>query len=404
MQRALRNLTRQIVTAGIILGAMSAFPVSPAHSEETVTPVPATYKELIQGMGLVNKGDYKAALPVLKAAYQKNQMPMECSYNIGVCYWQMGNIEQAVQYFDFVCKNWPKGEAAKHAEENLKKISPLGTAKLSAVDGPTMNNPAWAKFHVNQYGHMIVNAQMNGVPVRMLFDTGCEVTMATVSQLEEFGVKYKTGATKMRVQGVGGESETRVALVNLTVGGLTRPVHVLVQDDSVIKGNQGAAAALDVPLLGENFFSDLTIEVDGPRERIGFSMPEGKRPERSLGSVPFSRQGLNIMIRPKIMGRECDMILDTGASSLAFTDRQYSGLGFSRPTSADSSASLGVGGFREGYRFFIDTVELGPIKKRGVHASLSLNSNFPAPLFGVSFLGGAHFLVEPKLKQIFFLE
>ena len=96
------------------------------------------------------------------------------------------------------------------------------------------------------------------------------------------------------------------------------------------------------------------------------------------------------------------MILDTGSSSVAFTDRQFSGFGFNRPTSANSGTSLGVGGARSSFSFVVDKVELGPVSREGVKSSLDLNGTMTYPLLGQSFLQGLHFIIEPKLKQVIF--
>jgi predicted aspartyl protease len=96
------------------------------------------------------------------------------------------------------------------------------------------------------------------------------------------------------------------------------------------------------------------------------------------------------------------MILDTGASGLAFTDRQYSGFGFLRPENADRGGSMGVGGKRAGFHFYVKDIKLGPIFRDSAEASLSLDGTMPEPLLGASFLRDLHFTIEPQLKQIVF--
>jgi clan AA aspartic protease (TIGR02281 family) len=203
--------------------------------------------------------------------------------------------------------------------------------------------------------------------------------------------------------GVGGEAQTQIAPVVITVGPIARSLNLLVQDDAVLRANQGASAIVGQPLLGQNFFHDLAVEIDETTHRIAFMAPQTKSVPGDA-SIPFRREGNLVIVKPKIMGRECEMILDTGASSLAFTDRQFSGFGFNRPTNANSATSTGVGGNRSSYMFFVDKVELGPVAREGVKASLDLNGTMTYPLLGAPFLDGLHFIIEPKLKQVIFVK
>ncbi len=237
----------------------------------------------------------------------------------------------------------------------------------------------------------------------MIFDTGADACFATTSQLSGQGIVLNTQRSNMRMVGIGGETQTQVAQVVIAVGPVARAVSLLIQDDAVLRANQGASAVVDQPLLGQNFFQDLAVEVDEPTGRIALSAPQTKA-VKGEDVIPFHREGNLIIVKPKIMGRECEMILDTGASSVAFTDRQFSGFGFSRPTSANTSTSLGVGGKRSSFMFSVDKVELGPIAREGVRSSLDLNGTMSYPLLGQSFLQGLHFIIEPKLKQVIFLK
>jgi len=109
-----------------------------------------------------------------------------------------------------------------------------------------------------------------------------------------------------------------------------------------------------------------------------------------------------MIIRPKVNGRECDMIFDTGSSLIAFADRHMAGCGLELPPSARSALSGGVGGSRQAFNFSLDSVQLGPVTKRNPQASVMINSQLPDPLFGQSFLTGLRYTIDPVRKVIRF--
>ncbi|HEY9717970.1 MAG TPA: retropepsin-like aspartic protease, partial [Trichormus sp.] len=373
-------------------------------------------KDFDDGTAQIQAKNYQVAIRDFQRAYQHNVNPDMCSYYIGVCYVGLGDLPHGKQYFEFVYAHFPGTTAATLSATAMKQIASIpANAVIAVATGAPSSAPApspsagvitegWQPYRSNGSGSILVNATIDGQPATMMFDTGAEVSMITTSQLERMGIKLgKLQSTNARIHGTGGESEVSVANVVISAGGLTRRTILFVQDDRVLSGNQGASAVFGFPLLGQTFFGDFAYEIDGRNQMISIHAPStAKSKGYDPNEVPFSYGGKCVVVKPIIHGRECEMILDTGAAYVAFTDGQFSGFGFSRPTSARQGYSIGIGGKRSSYQFNIDSVKLGSIDKQTVRAGLDLNGTMPKPLLGMSFLEHEHFIVEPKLHVIRF--
>jgi clan AA aspartic protease (TIGR02281 family) len=377
----------------------------------------AANKDFDDGTAQIQAKNFQVAIKDFQRAYQHNVNPEMCSYYIGVCYVGLGDLPHGKQYFEFVNAHFPGTTAASLAATAMKQIASIPANMVIAVStqAPGSAPPApsasagiitegWQPYRSNGSGSIIVSATIDGQPAMMMFDTGAEVSMITTSQLERMGIKLgKIHASNARIHGTGGESEVSVADVVISAGGLTRRTILFVQDDRVLSGNQGASAVFGYPLLGQTFFGDFAYEIDGRNQMISIHAPStAKSKGYDPNEVPFTYGGKCVVVKPIIHGRECEMILDTGAAYVAFTDGQFSGFGFSRPTSARQGYSIGVGGKRNSYQFNLDSVKLGPLEKQTVRAGLDLNGTMPKPLLGMSFFEHEHFIVEPKLHVIRF--
>ncbi|HEY9777589.1 MAG TPA: retroviral-like aspartic protease family protein [Planktothrix sp.] len=392
--------TRKIVTALLCLLAWSTSSAradstqSTVTTETTITSLDITPNKVIAaGIELQKQGRYNEAVQQFQASYTKNDQPDLACFLMSDCFARQGNLPKAKQYLEFVCKNWPNSTVVPAAQAVLKTIT--------AATSPPALTKTYAPFQRTGQGHMIVSALINGHQTPMIFDTGAGACFATTSQLTQAGITINASGHGGRAQGMGGEIQVSTAEVTIQVGGLSRRVILCVQDDEVQMRTQGHRSVAGYPLLGQNFFGDVAVEIDGPNQQIAFSTALDKVPQ-GVENTAYRLDGAHLIVTPKVNSRECEMILDTGASAVTFSDAQFSGFGFSRPTNADRSMSLGVGGLRQAYSFYLDTVELGPIKHKGVQAMLGINGGVKYPLLGASFLRDAHFTIEPKIKRLLF--
>jgi aspartyl protease family protein len=103
-------------------------------------------------------------------------------------------------------------------------------------------------------GHFIVNAQVNGTPLRALVDTGATTVAINMSDARRTGVNF-AGAQRVWVQTAGGTRQAlAVRLANVRVG------EVLVHD---VEATVSEADELPIALLGMSFLSQLEMQRSG---------------------------------------------------------------------------------------------------------------------------------------------
>lgn len=349
------------------------------------------------GVKLYNQGNVKAALPYFEAAAQTNS---DASYYQGLCYQRLGDMASARRVWrstSFQFPHSPASHAAYTALRQLEAAYPMPTKEVSAggakkdAQSETMPDVVEVPFARLASGHIIVPCAVNGKRVDMMFDTGAADCFFKQEDFEKMGLKVPQG-TRKRYIGVGGEITATIVPVRLSVGGLTRSVNVSVQDGSY----QRSDASVDptsYPLLGENFFGDLVYQIDSNNDVIKFLKTSAK-----VGGekVSFKRERNNLVVVVKVNGRECPMILDTGADTVCFSDKHLAALGINRPTDANAGYSGGVGGRRHSYSFFVDSIKLGSVERKNVRACVALDSTMDMPLLGASFLKGLVLTFDPS--------
>lgn len=363
--------------------------VSPLLAQQT------TYYE--QGVKLYNKGDYKEAIRYFQAAAQQNSA--DASYYQGLCYQRLGDLANAKRLWLVTETRFPKttaSQAATSAIQQLNRSYPTQTTQATsgpasqADDSPLQQDINVPFFRLSS-GHIIVPCAVNGKSVNMMFDTGAADCFFTQEDFDKMGLKVPAGKKK-RYLGVGGEVSATVVPVNLSVGALTRPVNVSVQDTSYQR-SPATADATSFPLLGQNYFGDLPYQIDSNNNVVRFL----KSTSKTAGErVPFKRDGNNLIVTVKVNGRECPMLLDTGADTICFSDKHLASLGINRPTDANAGFSGGVGGRRHSFVFYVDSIKLGSVEKKHVQASVALDSTMDMPLLGASFLQNLILTFDPS--------
>lgn len=373
-------------------------------SEKSVATPARPHAIFDQGVAFFQKGQYQEALAKFIASYNANEDPPVACLHQGISYYRLADYKRAEQMFQFTIDTFPDSLAAKTAADwlaMLKKERPGSEAKKIEKDVPgaiLMTVP----YVLSEDGHMLVTVRINDKPIVCFFDTGAEMTFFTSSQLARAGIKLDTQRSGARAEGIGGEAQLEKARVVVSLGGLYRPMTIYIQDDGSMIKNSGSDAIFAYPLLGQDFYGGLPYTIDDRSHTISFlkSAPAGRDPD----AVPYTLEGRAIVVTPKVNGRECPMYLDTGASSVAFSDDHLAYYSISRPTNAIKGLSVGVGGQRQSYIFEIDNMSLGPIERKRVRATCSVHSKMGKPLLGRSFLAGLRFTIDPKAKLIHFEE
>ncbi len=368
---------------------------------------------------LYNGKKFAEALAIFEGSGVDAAQSANAGYYRGLCYIQLGKTKEGVAVFRQVATKYAGTAAATSSMRALASMEGVrsgGNAQVRA-DAPPATGPIdWdmlpdhvvVPFRKSYDGHMYVTAEMNGVPVPMIFDTGAAATTCAESLLSESNIRINRSRFHGRALGVGGEVSTNLALVSLRLGAIERNIPLWIVDDRAIPDRSSKVGR---SLLGQSFFSDIPYMIDDSKSVIIFSRPSAALNGGSGSSsavrlkdneVPFRKVGGNILVTVKINGRECDMFLDTGAATVAFADRHLALCGLNRPTDAFAGHGGGVGGQRDAFAFEIDSVRLGPVERKNVRAQVLINANFDKPLLGQSFLSGLRYTIDPTRNSIRF--
>ncbi|HEX8232077.1 MAG TPA: aspartyl protease family protein [Caulobacteraceae bacterium] len=155
-------------------------------------------------------------------------------------------------------------------------------------------------FDFLNQARIYIPVTLNGHPVKVLLDSGAEVTVIDKGFAERIGVKF-TG--KGVAGGTGGQTEGYLAEgVTVKVGNMTldsRNVGVIDMAD--------VSKRLGIPLpvvLGEDVFKQLIVDIDFDRRTIAFSDPEGFRPPAGAAVVPVRQEGGIRSVPVRVEGHE----------------------------------------------------------------------------------------------------
>ena len=146
--------------------------------------------------------------------------------------------------------SWSSSDADSAPVENPDK--PSDRPQVAAATTPSVSGVANQRITRSFDGHFYVTAQVNGVPIRFMIDTGASMVALSAEDADRARVPMDGQVGIAR--GAGGDVElTQTRIDSITVGGLTaRAVRGAVIDQ------------LDHSLLGQTFLSQLqSVEISG---------------------------------------------------------------------------------------------------------------------------------------------
>jgi hypothetical protein len=155
---------------------------------------------------------------------------------------------------------WTDGAGVSHYTTNPDSIPDEFLPDVRIIDASRPAGeapapaPAGSTIPLTSGSPIMVTAQLNGVSLTLMLDTGADRTMLAPAALERAGVETAAGR-RVRVIGVSGESEGReVTLQRLDIAGARLgPVAVVA--------HEVPAAGID-GLLGRDLLDAFTITVD----------------------------------------------------------------------------------------------------------------------------------------------
>lgn len=370
-----------------------------------------------QGVKLYNQRNFKAAAPYFEAAIRGSAWDSKAFYYAALTYQQLGDWTRAKQTYREIMRRFPGSEAAKLAASVLQRLDPEFVKKMTAVEAPIATGavapttilrattrsadydqlPNEGKIYFERkQNSQLVEAQVNGRPINMIFDTGASTCVFGKNHLRQLGVTPPSGAPTGQAYGVGssGAVGTWEMPVDLKVGNIVRRnFNVSVQEEMPTD-----------PLLGQTFFRDFEYTTDPGNNSIAFRKKGGT--ESLYGdrySVPFTREGRELVVTVQVNGKACPMYFDTGADRISFSKAHLGQLGLSIPEDAQEGLSTGIGGTTTSYNFSVERMVLGPIDKSNVEVSAVSETRMPRPLLGQNFFKDWQFTIDNDRHVIRFV-
>ena len=328
-------------------------------------PSAAADANFTYGQTLFNKGDYKNASRYFGVALQSNPKDLSTIRYIASCYQRQGDMTNANKWADYFKSvqraqgggGGGSGSAPQPSSSHSVSVAPSGEAPSEG------NLPEICRVPFVKDGRLlIIDGSVNNRPIKMCFDTGAEQISFGQNHLEGI-LRGTEGQPVGYAAGVGSSGSVPVWMkqATLKIGSIERrncPIFI----------QQSMPPPL-VPLLGQEFYKDyeFTIDYQGTEKDRG-TITFIKKGSSSAGggggglySVPFTRDGNELVVTVEINGRPCEMYFDTGAASIVFTEDQLKKVGVSVPDDAVAESMGGIGGTTSGKSFVIQRMRMGPI-------------------------------------------
>lgn len=352
------------------------------HYNKDIAGATKAYAELIRMMPDSNGASYaRAALAKLDAALLSSlPMPSRAAQQT---YSQPGSTARAAT-------------AGGASQEQFRQSS-------SVASNPNDKLPDDCRiYYTLENNSFVLDAYVNGRPMKMIFDTGAEICAFGKDNLAAAGIPAPTGQSTGTAHGVGdgGAQATWGMNVDLKVGTIERKnFHIKVQDS--VNGHA---------LLGQTFFQDFTYTIDNGAHSIHFVKKRNSAgssyavdPSRDPNAVPFVRQGNELVVTVAVNGRPTQLYFDTGATSVSLTKAQCKQLGITIPEDAENMEVIGIAGSTRAKLFNVRTLKMGPIEKRDFPIHVSDSEVAGLGLLGQTFYNDHQYTIDYERGYIHFL-
>jgi len=227
-----------------------------------------------------NAKNYRAATPLFEAALKAGESNPTSLYYCALSNQLSGNRARAKQLFEYVSSNFPGSQVAAMASTALKQWQGTASSSSSSTSASISDTPSstgrgsggvaispaaselQVPFTAGPGGHMLVNAEINGKPYAMYFDTGAEGISFTQNDLKKLRIEVPENARESLVHGVGGSTRSwDFNIDKLKVG-------PIVKED--LAAHVVEKSSMDYPLLGQSFFGDYEYTIDNEHHVINF--------------------------------------------------------------------------------------------------------------------------------------
>jgi predicted aspartyl protease len=359
-----------------------------------------------QGVKYYQAGNYKAANENFARIGGADSQPTVLYYQ-ALCNQQMGNNTAALQLYKKINNNFPNSQEAKLSQQYLARLAGRsavvgnGAARSAGHSNGTsagglgsrdrLPDSSGVSFHRGPGNHMLVNAEVGGRMMEVMFDTGAEQSYFGRNQLINAGCKFYPTGEKTSSYGVGGKVDVDICACEVRLGDIVRTIPIMV-----------SAQNTDIPLLGQSFFNPFRYDIDTSAGIIHFQRKGAHSNEGfDTMNVPFTPKGNELEVICSIDGHDCKAYFDTGAGCSMFSLAVLQNMGISVPRDAEPLMLSGVGGGGIAYRFRVNRLSLGPVQKSPMEIVASPSCAFC--LIGQDFFKDKRFSIDNENRVIKFV-
>ncbi len=369
-----------------------------------------------QGRFLFQNRQYTQAASSFTRAIANNSNNSNAYYYLGLSYQYARNFDAARATFRSVVSKFPGTQAAQYAASALQamdgKPNQASVGRGSAQSGSTsvaadsragldrMPDECYVRF--DKEGELlIVKPTINGRQIEMVFDTGAEMIAFGKNHLSALGIAPPSGKPTGSSIGVGdgGEQPTWETLADVALGAIERRrLPITIQEYMPTK-----------PLLGQIFFQDFKYTIDNGSNSIHFVRKNRgggsiyENAGRDPNSVPFTREGNEIVVVVNVNGKPSKFYFDTGAEIVSLTHQQLRELGITIPEDAQHGTVTGIAGNTHSFFFPVQRLQMGPIDSRDVMVSVGDSDKEGKGLLGQNFFKEWQFSIDYTNNRIKFL-
>lgn len=369
------------------------------------------------GVALYNKGKFKEALDVFTQVGSSGHEDGNVVYYSGLCYHQLRDFKQAKACYQKVLQTYPDSAARAQAQSALAVFYKSGGASSSSAstavttssggrrgsDGLDLSRcPASSRvYYTSEEGaagiSFMVRVMVNNRPIEMVFDTGASSIVFGKNHLGQLGIAPPPAnrPPDFHASGVGNSGGLPCwrMKADVKVGDMLIP-------DCPISVMEHLPTD---PLLGQTFFKHFAYTIDYGSKSILLTRKDQAIASTVGQSVPFVREGNEMVVQALVNGKPYSMYFDTGAMGCTFSAGDLKRLQIEVPDDAEQGHAIGVGGATRSLTFPINSLKLGPIEKRNMEISVVESANMGRPLLGQTFYAGWQYTIDNDKKTINFL-
>ena len=212
---------------------------------------------------------------------------------------------------------------------------------------------------------VIVDATVNGEPVRALIDSGAQSSVIDRSLADRLDAPAGFGAPVVALGMSGQPQMGRSAVVDVRLGELMlKGLHPAVLELGAIASASGLPFRL---ILGQDMLRQVVADFDFPRERLWLHRREGYVPPPSAVAAQARLRGRELVVPVMIDGAPLEVVVDTGASgALSVSSDVAEALGLLRGRAVSWGRSISFGGLSRTQVVEVDSFSFAGRDYRGV--------------------------------------